>query len=119
MTRQIDLINISETITSFEGVTNADMLPLGRRSEVLSVLSKNCPDWKFPVHPTHPDRGGVVSEQCHLEFYIPDDEPILMLGLDVYTGDDAVVMGVIRSICQATGWRAFDPAEEELIDFAN
>jgi hypothetical protein len=119
MISEIDLINPVQTITAFKGLTNADLLPLGKRSEIPLILSKICPHVVFPTDPASPNSGKIASEDYYLEFYIPDNDPVLMLGLDVRSGQEEAVMRVIRSICQGTGWRACDPVEETFIQFDN
>ncbi len=116
MTWEIDLINPVKAINAVETLTNADLLPLGRKSDVLLVLAQTCPALKVPLHPDSPERGGIVGDDYHLEFYIPDSEPILMLGFDVVSGEEKAVLKVIHNICRTTGWRAFDPAQEKFIN---
>ena len=118
MTWEISLIHPTRKINSgetLETLTTADLKPLGRQTEVLISLRKNCPNVLFPASLLDLEVGSMVGDGYHLEFYLPNQEALLLLGVEVHSGDKAAVLEIIQNLCQATGWVAFDSEKGELI----
>jgi hypothetical protein len=112
MTWELSLIYPAKAGASFP---KCDLLPLGDRNSVVATLAKLYPEFRFPAYPKFPNIGTMVEEDYHLEFNIPDTESILMVGVDVYTGDRAIVLQLLQPLCKTTQWRLLDLTRGELV----
>lgn len=110
---ELSLIHPAKVSGSFP---KGDLLPLGDRATVIDILSKLSPAFRFPAYPKFPNIGTITEETYHLDFNIPDKEPIVMIGIDVYEGEKAVVLKLLGSLCDATQWRLLDLTRGELLN---
>lgn len=85
--------------------------PLGSTSDVRDVLLRTHPGLDL----TDPTWAILEDAEYSIEFSIGKDEPCTTVMLHVRGSDNAIQP--IRSVCNATGWGAFDCSDGELIDF--
>ncbi|EKQ68821.1 hypothetical protein OsccyDRAFT_3372 [Leptolyngbyaceae cyanobacterium JSC-12] len=110
---ELSLIHPFQVAASFP---KGDLLPLGDRKTVVTTLSRLYPTFRFPAYPKFPNIGTIIEEDYHLDFHIPDSELIVMVGIDVYEGDKATVLKLLRPLCESTQWHLLDLIHGELID---
>ncbi|MDX2239116.1 MAG: hypothetical protein NW224_00355 [Leptolyngbyaceae cyanobacterium bins.302] len=110
---ELSLIHPSKVTASFPA---GDLLPLGDRKTIVTILSKLYPTFRFPAYPKFPNIGTITEEDYHLDFNIPDAKSIVMVGIDVYEGDQATVLKLLRPLCESTQWRLLDLTLGELIN---
>ncbi|MDX2229713.1 MAG: hypothetical protein NW220_08750 [Leptolyngbyaceae cyanobacterium bins.349] len=110
---ELSLIHPSKVVASFP---KGDLLPLGDRATVVTTLSKLYPAFRFPAYPKFPNMGTITEEDYHLDFTIPNTEPIVMIGIDVYEGEKAIVLQLLHPLCELTQWRLLDLTRGELLN---
>lgn len=113
---ELSLIHPSKVAGSFP---KGDLLPLGDRKTIVATLSKVYPTFRFPAYPKFPNIGTITEEAYHLDFNIPDMEYIVMVGIDVYEGNQEVVLNLLQPLCAKTQWRLLDLTSGELIHLVN
>jgi hypothetical protein len=109
---ELSLIHPAKVSGSFP---KGDLLPLGDRAVVVTTLSHLYPTFRFPAYPKFPNIGTITEDTYHLDFTIPDKEPIVMIGIDVYEGEKAIVLHLLHPLCESTHWRLLDLTRGELL----
>jgi len=110
---ELSLIHPAKVSGSFP---KGDLLPLGNHAAVVTTLSKIYPNFRFPAYPKFPNIGTITEDTYHLDFTIPDKEPIVMIGIDVYEGEKAVILKLLHPLCKSTHWRLLDLTRGELLN---
>jgi len=85
---------------------------LGPRAEVISLLSKICPEASF----ADPDWGVLDGDGFSIEFDMGREDSVDTILLHIHGSGKAVE--VIQKVCQMTGWSAMDIAHSDFIDFS-
>lgn len=114
MSWDVLLLNVPSNITSLsngelpEGFT----FTLGSHSDVITTLDDAIPEIQ------HLDSAWarVHNDDFSIEFQIDNDDPVPAIVLHIY-GEGNEVIKIIETICQKTGWRAYDTSIDKFIDF--
>lgn len=109
---ELSLIHPAKVSGSFP---KGDLLPLGDRKKVVKTLSDLYPAFRFPAYPKFPNIGTITEETYHLDFNIPDQKAIVMIGIDVYEGEKAAILSLLQPLCESTHWRILDLTQGELL----
>jgi len=100
------------------GISSPEDLPedyesqLGSRETVRAVLADLLPDADFS------DENWVRLKTADfvIEFILGSRDPVTTLGLRINGSDGA--LATVRTLCEHTGWRAYDTSMADFIDFA-
>lgn len=113
MTWDVLLLRVQPTIQSADDLSEDAVIPLGAPSAVRATVTRVCPRATF----SDPATGHLSAGGATIRFSVGDDDPVRGIMLTINgSGDDAIT--VIRALCEANGWRAFDMATEEFMEFA-
>lgn len=110
---ELSLIHPSKVMGAFP---KGDLLPLGDRATVVATLSQLYPTFRFPAYPKFPNMGTLTEETYHIDFNIPDTDPVVMIGIDVYEGDRSIILQLLHPLCDTTHWRLLDLIRGELLN---
>jgi hypothetical protein len=105
------LLRLGPEITTIAELENEGGDPLGSTDDVRRLLADVLPALDL----SDPAWAILESANYSIEFNIGTEEPCTAVMLHVRGLDDA--LEPIREVCSATGWRAFDCSDGELIDF--
>ena len=111
MSWDVLLMNISESVARIEDLPQDFKNVLGSRADMLARLVALVPNLDL----SDPSWGQLDHPSFSVEFNLGNEDPIDTVMLHVRGGDEAVQL--IQTICEASGWRAYDTSTGELMDF--
>ncbi len=110
----VSLVKLNRDVQHLEEVEEADVIPLGTKAEILSLLRKWFPDADFhsvdwiSFHGRDEVTEIIISGANELA----DDEMISSIGFRNPS------YRLLRDVCRKMGWKAIDPSDGEFLDFA-
>ena len=112
MSWDVIILNLPPEIHSPADIRDDVLLDLGSKAEFLARL-----DGLFlSLAWRNPKWGSLAEPGFSIEFNIGEDDPVRSLMLHVRGSDGA--LGVIKHLCESTGWRALDFGEGKFIDLS-
>lgn len=111
MSWDVLLLRLPPEVTTLEDLPDDADDSVGPLAEVVERIRAGVPG----IDLTDPSWGILEGSTFSIEFAIGKDDPCRSLMLHV-RGDDRA-LEPIRRLCAATGWRAFDCATAEVVDF--
>ena len=112
MGRDLIVLNIPERIETVSQLGDGPLEPLGSRDRVLDMISAVFPD----IDTSDPKWIIATRQEYSLSFSIGGEEPVEVLLITIHGSQAA--LDEVKRLCELNGWRAFDSAEGEFIDFS-